>query len=133
LDNKTVIIHNDLTLGNIFINSNTISFIDFEYAGYNFLSYDLANHINEREGLQFDKPPATHDEIINLISGYGADKSTDEKNQILKEVYNLIPTSHLLWTIWGLDMAKKTIIDFDYENYSVKRLKRYYETIKTRK
>jgi thiamine kinase-like enzyme len=129
---KAGVIHNDLTLGNIFIDLDQINFIDFEYAGYNFFSYDLANFINEREGLYFNNPPMSHDELINLISGYAYDKSTDEKNQILKEVYDLIPTSHLLWAIWGLDMANKMINNFDYKLYSKKRLDRYHDSIKKR-
>ncbi|CAH6421110.1 Choline/ethanolamine kinase [uncultured virus] len=39
--------HNDLTLGNILLNEKSITLIDFEYAGYNFFEYDIANMLCE--------------------------------------------------------------------------------------
>lgn len=44
--------HNDLLLGNVIYNEGegTVSFIDFEYANYNYQAFDIANHFNEYAG-----------------------------------------------------------------------------------
>lgn len=44
--------HNDLLLGNVIFNKDegTISFIDYEYASYNYQAFDIANHFNEFVG-----------------------------------------------------------------------------------
>lgn len=47
-----VFAHNDLLLGNVIYNKDeaTISFIDYEYATYNYQAFDIANHFNEFAG-----------------------------------------------------------------------------------
>ncbi|VDK35719.1 unnamed protein product, partial [Dibothriocephalus latus] len=44
--------HNDLFLGNMLIspNQDAVSFIDFEYCGYNHTAYDIADHFCEFAG-----------------------------------------------------------------------------------
>lgn len=44
--------HNDLLLGNVIYNESkgTVSFIDYEYASYNYQGFDIANHFNEFVG-----------------------------------------------------------------------------------
>lgn len=51
-ESPLVFAHNDLLLGNVIYNKeqNTISFIDFEYADYNYQAYDIANHFCEFVG-----------------------------------------------------------------------------------
>lgn len=34
--------------------------------------------------------------------------------------------SHLFWTIWGLEKADETVIDFDFLSYGLDRLALYY-------
>lgn len=52
LDNPVVYAHNDLLLGNVLYNpkENTVTFIDFEYTGYNYQAFDIANHFAEFVG-----------------------------------------------------------------------------------
>ncbi|VDM02132.1 unnamed protein product [Schistocephalus solidus] len=47
--------HNDLLLGNMLIspNQDSVSFIDFEYCGYNHTAYDIADHFCEFAGESF--------------------------------------------------------------------------------
>ena len=47
--------HNDLLLANILYDQekHSIHFIDFEYAGPNYLAYDIANHFCEFAGTTF--------------------------------------------------------------------------------
>lgn len=47
-----VFAHNDLLLGNVIYTEETdsMSFIDYEYAGYNYQAYDIGNHFAEFVG-----------------------------------------------------------------------------------
>ncbi|KAL7669444.1 hypothetical protein ACOME3_010099 [Neoechinorhynchus agilis] len=58
---ETVFCHNDLLAKNIILPPNcstnqnnhehfNVHFIDYEYSGYNFAAYDIANHLNEYAG-----------------------------------------------------------------------------------
>lgn len=53
LESPSVFCHNDLLLANVVYNAqrNTVTFIDYEYAAYNYQSYDIANHFNEYAGI----------------------------------------------------------------------------------
>lgn len=50
VENPIVFCHNDLLLANVIHNSNSVWFIDYEYAGYNYQAYDIANHFAEFAG-----------------------------------------------------------------------------------
>ena len=52
LNNKIVFAHNDLLLANVLYNEkeNSVTFIDFEYTGYNYQAFDIANHFAEFAG-----------------------------------------------------------------------------------
>lgn len=52
LNNEVVFAHNDLLLGNVLYNEKemSVTFIDFEYTGYNYQAYDIANHFAEFAG-----------------------------------------------------------------------------------
>lgn len=51
-ESPVVFAHNDLLLGNVIYTNeqNSLTFIDFEYAGPNFQAYDIGNHFNEFVG-----------------------------------------------------------------------------------
>lgn len=46
-----VFCHNDLLLPNIIYKSGKVSFIDYEYAGWNYQAFDIGNHFAEFAGL----------------------------------------------------------------------------------
>lgn len=50
--NPIVFAHNDLLLGNVIYTekTNSVTFIDYEYAGYNYQAYDIGNHFTEFVG-----------------------------------------------------------------------------------
>lgn len=52
LKSPVVFAHNDLLLGNVIYTAdrNKISFIDFEYAAFNYQAYDIGNHFAEFAG-----------------------------------------------------------------------------------
>ena len=47
-----VFCHNDLLLANVIYNEgkHTVTFIDYEYADYNYQAFDIANHFAEFAG-----------------------------------------------------------------------------------
>lgn len=51
-----VLCHNDLLSGNILLSQDhdRVTLIDYEYCGYNYRAYDLANHFCEFGGFDFD-------------------------------------------------------------------------------
>ncbi|VVD05714.1 unnamed protein product [Leptidea sinapis] len=55
-ESPLVFAHNDLLLRNVIYNDcqGIVSFIDYEYAAYNYQAYDIANHFNEFVGLSID-------------------------------------------------------------------------------
>ena len=64
---QSVFCHNDLLSGNCLYqlnksispdrNPGDITIIDYEYGGYNFRAFDIANHFNEYAGFDFSKIP----------------------------------------------------------------------------
>lgn len=52
LDSPVVFAHNDLLLGNVIYNEskNKVTFIDYEYADYNYQAFDIGNHFAEFVG-----------------------------------------------------------------------------------
>lgn len=53
INSPVVFAHNDLLLGNILhdpVSENKVTFIDYEYADYNFQAYDIGNHFAEFAG-----------------------------------------------------------------------------------
>ena len=51
-DSLVCFCHNDILFANILIHqpSGAVNLIDFEYGGYNFRAFDIANHFNEWAG-----------------------------------------------------------------------------------
>ncbi|CAH2221262.1 ethanolamine kinase 2 [Pelobates cultripes] len=53
LESPIVLCHNDLLCKNVIYNEEEghVRFIDYEYTGYNYQAYDIANHFNEFAGV----------------------------------------------------------------------------------
>lgn len=115
---KVSFCHNDLLAANIIKGDvDNIFFIDFEYAGYNFQSFDVANHFAEYAGyeLKIENIPDAKQISLILPKYYAKD---------LYEIMYFIPVSHLFWGIWGL--LRKG--EFDFYQYGLKRLTTFVET-----
>lgn len=136
LNSPIVFCHNDLLCGNIIMNTNTcqVSFIDFEYAGYNSRGFDLGNHFNEYAGFDVDWSLFPNEERMQwFISHYletylGRLPTEREVTHLCQEALAYSLVSHLFWGLWALMQAKESSIDFDFFNYSIKRLQRYCDT-----
>ena len=138
--------HNDLQYGNIIRLSETkeLVFLDYEYAGTNYMEYDFANHFCEWMANYHSSTPhilaknlyPTNEEQLAFINhylnsqklfGYSQMASAEE---ILTRIPYFTAISHLLWGFWGIfrGMALLNIpSDFDYLSYGLGRILMYFE------
>ncbi|TKY68402.1 choline kinase 2 [Spatholobus suberectus] len=134
--------HNDLQYGNIMLakESNSVNIIDYEYASYNPVAYDIANHFNEMAAnyhtktphvLDFNKYPGIHysyyvfiPKLLDLDTG--EQPSDIEVDQLLDEVEKYALANHLLWGVWGIISEHVNKIDFDYKEYAKQRFHEYW-------
>lgn len=129
--------HNDLLCGNIMYEkeTDTMTFIDFEYGCYNPRAFDIANHFNECCGFDcdWDQFP-TKDEQHNWMRHYLAASSKDltaetvpqaDVDALYEEVQPYILLAHLFWGIWAIVQARYSPIAFEFLPYSLLRMKGY--------
>lgn len=150
--------HCDLLSGNIIIlpNSDSVSFIDYEYTTPCPAAFDLANHFAEWGGFACDYsvlPTRSQRRafITEYVNGYRAHKSTtaspkavevssstsnshatssseaDDVEQLSQEVDDCRGLPGLYWGIWALIQATISQIDFDYASYAEVRLAEYWD------
>ncbi|CAI0474101.1 unnamed protein product [Linum tenue] len=133
--------HNDLQYGNIMIDEETkaITIIDYEYASYNPVAFDLANHFCEMTAdyhtdtphvVDYTKYPGL-EERRRFVHAYliaSAEKPGDkEVEQFLRDVEKFTLGSHLFWGLWGIISEHVNKIDFDYLEYARQRLEQYWQ------
>lgn len=156
MESPVVFCHNDLLLKNIIYHKDPVlgpgvTFIDFEYAAYNFQAFDIANHFCEFAGIEVYDPSLFPDldfqktwlkhylqawkELNNCHQSHmaGSKKcdadltvSPDEVEVLLKQVEKLTLASHLWWSIWGLIQSQHSTIHFDFQRYTYQRMQQYY-------
>ncbi|CAI0557048.1 unnamed protein product [Linum tenue] len=130
---ETGFCHNDLQYGNVMIDEETkaITLIDYEYASYNHIAYDLANHFCEMAAnyhsdtphiLDFDKYPG-HEERCRFVRAYlssSGEKPTEAKSSPLDPVVTF--AFHVICLQRYVNQ-----IDFDYLEYARQRLQQYWK------
>ncbi|CAL0300673.1 unnamed protein product [Lupinus luteus] len=108
--------HNDLQYGNIMMDEETrsITLIDYEYASYNPLAYDLANHFCEMVAdyhsdtphiLDYTKYPELEERqrfIRIYLSSEGKKPSNARVEQLVNAAEKYTLANHLFWGLWGL-------------------------------
>lgn len=133
--------HNDLLLENIVYNEGErkVSFIDYEYGGYNYLYFDVGNHFAEHAGVvepDHSLYPCREYQrewlgiYLKAYRGERGDNSAfndAEIENVCNEVEMFTLWSHLFWGIWSLVQAENSLIDFDYVAYAMSRLGVYFE------
>lgn len=141
LGSPVVFTHNDLLLANVIYDDleNKISFIDYEYASYNYQGFDIGNHFDEFAGVEEvdyslypDKEfqlkwlreylKAWHE--FNNISDPVTDQEI-EKLYVIANKFSL--ASHFFWGTWGLIQAHNSTIDFDFLGYAITRMNEYFK------
>lgn len=132
--------HNDLQYGNIMIDEETslITIIDYEYASYNPVTYDIANHFCEMAAdyhtetphiLDYSKYPSLEkrQRFLRIYLGHAGDQPNDLELEVLvQDVEKYTLASHLLWGLWGIISEHVNEIDFNYMEYARQRFEQYW-------
>jgi thiamine kinase-like enzyme len=148
---EVVFCHNDLLAGNILIrntpasgggspprkNQRALEFIDFEYAGYNYAGFDIANHfaavceshLIQTGNYEWSRFP-TEEVQLRFLRDYFGDNV--QKETSLKLILAFAMLAELRWTLWALVQARtqKGESDFDYFHYANERFRNGYEAAK---
>lgn len=135
VDSPIVFTHNDLLAPNIIYNptKDTIRFIDYEYASYNYRGFDLGNHFCEFAGfdLKYENYPDKSQQIAFLTSYFkslhGRESSDEELNQLYIEANTFALAAHFFWGTWALIQAHISDIDFDFMEYGLARFRQYFK------
>ncbi|XP_061345151.1 probable choline kinase 1 [Gastrolobium bilobum] len=131
--------HNDLQYGNIMMDEETrsITIIDYEYASYNPIAYDLANHFCEMVAdyhsdtphvLDYSKYPGLEERQMFIriyLSSEGKKASNAKVNRLVNASEKYTLASHVFWGLWGLISSYVNKIDFDYKEYARQRFQQY--------
>ncbi|MCL7028702.1 hypothetical protein MKW94_006830 [Papaver nudicaule] len=131
--------HNDLQYGNIMMDedTNVVTIIDYEYASYNPVAYDLANHFCEMAAdyhtetphiLDFNKYPDSEERkrFTRAYLSSSGDQPTDvDVDALVEDVEKYTLASNLVWGLWGIISAHANDIDFDYMEYAKQRFQQY--------
>ncbi|XP_037404548.1 probable choline kinase 2 [Triticum dicoccoides] len=143
VDQRVVFCHNDLQYGNIMIYEETrqVTLIDYEYASFNPIAFDIANHFCEMAAdyhsdtphvMDFTKYPDMDEQrrfIEAYLSSSGENPSDVEVETLLGLIAKYSLTSHLFWGLWGIVSAHvNKNIDFEYKEYARHRFDQYWDT-----
>ncbi|KAJ1960200.1 hypothetical protein IWQ62_004316 [Dispira parvispora] len=134
LQAPVVFSHNDLLSANVIYNQeqDRVSFIDHEYASYNYRGYDIGNHFAEFAGFEchYDRYPSKKVQwvwLTHYLEAIQQAKPTDDEvEQLYQEVNKFSLASHLYWALWSMLQASISDIDFEYMEYAKLRLDEYY-------
>ncbi|XP_056167871.1 probable choline kinase 1 isoform X3 [Syzygium oleosum] len=132
--------HNDLQYGNIMMDEETrlITLIDYEYASYNPVAFDIANHFCEMAAnyhtetphiLDFGAYPGLEERkrfVRNYLSSGGDQPNDTEINQLVEDAEKYTLANHLHWGLWGIISGYVNNIDFDYREYAWQRIQQYW-------
>ncbi|KAG8480683.1 hypothetical protein CXB51_025273 [Gossypium anomalum] len=133
--------HNDLQYGNIMFDEGTksVTIIDYEYASYNPVAFDIANHFCEMAAdyhtetphvMDYSKYPGLEERLRFLrvyVNSSGKKPRDSEVQQLLQDVEKYTLASHLTWGVWGIISEHVNEIDFDYKEYAKQRLQQYWK------
>ncbi|KAL5007712.1 hypothetical protein ScPMuIL_016518 [Solemya velum] len=140
LNCPVVFSHNDLLLKNIIYNKKTesVSFIDLEYAMFNYQPFDIADHFCEYAGVDtvdYSLYPE-HEYQLSWLRNYleSWNEMTNCKETVTDlaverlyvQVNKFALLAHFFWGIWALIQAKNSTVDFDFLGYGIERLNEYF-------
>lgn len=132
--------HNDLQYGNIMIDKDGVTIIDYEYAGFNPVPFDLANHFCEMAAdyhsemphiLDYNKYPDLEERqrfVSAYLSSPDNEPSEADVQQLVEDAEKYTLASHLLWGLWGVISEKVNEIDYNYIEYARQRFQQYWAT-----
>ncbi|KAK4791071.1 hypothetical protein SAY86_031484 [Trapa natans] len=132
--------HNDLQYGNIMMDeeTNSLTIIDYEYASYNPIAYDLANHFCEMAANYHTETPHLLDYSIYpdeeerrrfvtiYLNSAGKQSSDQDQVELLSDAEKYTLANHLFWGLWGMISNYVNNIEFDYMEYAKQRFQQYW-------
>ncbi|KAJ1981802.1 hypothetical protein H4R35_000568 [Dimargaris xerosporica] len=135
IDAPVVFSHNDLLCANIIYNKSQdkVSFIDHEYATYNYRGFDIGNHFAEFAGFDCDYSlyPSKAFQLRwlteYLATAMGTAPTDAQVHDLYREVSHFYLASHFYWGLWAMVQSSFSDIDFDYMEYAKMRLDEYYK------
>ena len=121
--------------------SGAVNLIDFEYGGYNFRAFDIANHFNEWAGgtedgitdySRFPNPTQQRTFVRAYLEAYdGAAPSEAAVEALIGEVELFVEVDNFFWGLWAVVQAgAEGCDDFPYLTYAHNRLNRAFEATK---
>ncbi|GES91460.1 probable choline kinase 2 isoform X2 [Rhizophagus clarus] len=150
INSPIVFAHNDTQYGNILrLTDGSLVVVDFEYAGYNYQAFDIANHFcewmydyrsSDPHKMKLDLYPNENQQIDFLRSYLDTYLTSDDHTinnhsethdsclrKLKLDVYAFTLASHVMWGLWGLVQSGQSQINFDYLSYGMERLHRFRE------
>ncbi|KAL4942351.1 hypothetical protein BDV06DRAFT_192430 [Aspergillus oleicola] len=145
-DDGLVFAHCDLLSANVIIRpaeersadgTETVNFIDYEYATPSPAAFDIANHFAEWGGFDCDynmmpTRSVRRQFLTEYVRSYAQHQGISESSQpeiidrLCEEVDRFRGLPGLYWGTWALIQAQISQIDFDYASYAETRLGEYY-------
>ncbi|KRT82156.1 phosphotransferase [Oryctes borbonicus] len=136
LESPVLFTHNDLLLGNVIFteSTNKITFIDYEYANYNYQAYDIGNHFAEFIGVEevdsslYPNKELQMDWLRHYLNEYVGEENVTEFliEKLYVEVNQFALASNMFWGIWCLIQVEYSYIDFDFVKYASEKLGEYF-------
>ncbi|XP_054723170.1 ethanolamine kinase 1-like [Uloborus diversus] len=136
LDSPVVFSHNDLLLKNVIYNKekHEVTFIDYEYADYNYQALDIGNHFCEFAGVDNFDPQLYPDKEFQLVwlreyleAWRQSEPITDrDVERLYVQVNKFALAAHLFWGVWALIQSAHSTLDFDFLGYAKERLDEYF-------
>nr|XP_010333887.2 LOW QUALITY PROTEIN: ethanolamine kinase 1-like [Saimiri boliviensis boliviensis] len=141
LGSPVVLCHNNLLCKNIICSEKQgdVQFTDYEYSGYNYLAYDIANHFNEFAGVSdvdYSLYPdrelqsqwlRSYLEAYKEFKGFGTEVPEKEVEILFIQVSQFALASYFFWGLWALIQAKYSTIEFDFLGYAIVRFNEYFK------
>ena len=112
--------------------SETVRFIDYEYATACPAAFDIANHFAEWGGYDCDYTMLPTQTVRRLFleeylrTSLATNIQEDTAQNLAKQVDDFRGIPGLYWGIWALIQATISQIDFDYASYAEVRLGEYF-------
>ncbi|KAL3842114.1 hypothetical protein ACJMK2_020166 [Sinanodonta woodiana] len=140
LNCEIVFSHNDLLLKNIIYSKekDKVTFIDHEYAMFNYQPHDIANHFCEYAGVDdvdFSRYPGKEYQLDWIrhylvcweeINGRPGSGVTDrDVEEMYVKVNKFALASHFFWATWSIIQAKYSKIDFDFLGYGIMKFNEF--------
>uniref|UniRef100_A0A452ZNQ7 Choline kinase N-terminal domain-containing protein n=2 Tax=Aegilops tauschii subsp. strangulata TaxID=200361 RepID=A0A452ZNQ7_AEGTS len=108
--------HNDLQYGNIMIDEETkaLTIIDYEYASFNPIAFDISNHFCEMAAdyhseephiLDYTKYPDLDERkrfVQTYLSSSGEEPDAEKIKDLMNNIEKYTLASHLVWGLWGI-------------------------------